>query len=256
MKTKFKRWIFRLAVTGLFLIALLVTFMLTPILLYANKTVTGNYSIYHNKPLNPNLAFRLEQSISLVKTSELYDPKLKMDVCLKDGSKYPGLVEKVLGRDLLSSFYNKIVFTGDEVNFDRNYIQLYNRKWNLTEMLAHAQVHCLEFNKYGLWKSNPIGKHPEWKWEGYPEYIARQNAQLGNLQAGIKALLKTEGDNDTGWMTLPDSTETLVHYFKYRLLMQYCLEVKKMTFVYLLQDTTREETVRLEMMEWYNKHLN
>jgi hypothetical protein len=135
--------------------------MLNPILLYANKTVMGNYSIYHNKPLNPNLVFRLEQSISIIKASELYDPKLKMDVCLKDGSKYPGLVEKILGRDVLSSFYNKIVFTGDEVNFDRNYIPFYDHKWNLTEMLAHAQVHCLEFNKYGLWKSNPIGKHPE-----------------------------------------------------------------------------------------------
>lgn len=254
MKKQFKRWIFRLTFTGVFLLALLVTFMLNPILLYANKTVMGNYSIYHNKPLNQNLAFRLEQSISIIKASELYDPKLKMDVCLKDGSKYPGLVEKVLGRDVLSSFYNKIVLTGDEVNFDRNYIQFYEHKWNLTEMLAHAQVHCVEFNKYGLWKSNPIGRHPEWKWEGYPEYIARQNAQLGNLQAGIKTLLKTERDNDTGWMTLPDSTEALVHYFKYRLLTLYCLEVKKMTFVNLLRDTTREETIRLQMMDWYNKH--
>lgn len=176
-----------------------------------------------------------------------------MDVCLKEGSKYPGLIEKVLGKDVLSSFYNKIVFTGDEASFNRNYIQLYGHKWNLAEMLAHAQLHCLEFNKYGLWRSNPIGKHPEWKWEGYPEYIARQH-QTGNLQAGIKTLIKTERDNNTGWMLLPDSTETLVHYFKHRLLIQYCLEVKKMAFVDLLRDTTGEKAVRLQMMDWYNKH--
>lgn len=230
--------------------------MLSPILLYANKTVRGNFSIYHTKPFHKNLLYQLQQSRSLTKASELFDPGVKIDVCLKDGSNYPFLVEKVLGRDLLTSFYNKIVFTGDDVNFDKNYITINGHRWNLTQMLAHAQVHCLEFKKYGLWKSNPIGGHPEWKWEGYPEYIARQNAQIGNLQTGIKMLLLTEEVNNTGWMTLPDSTETLLHYFRYQLLIQYCLEIKQMTFVRLLQDTTREEIVRAQMMEWYNKQLD
>jgi hypothetical protein len=178
-----------------------------------------------------------------------------MDVCLKDGSKYPDFVEKVLGRDLLTTFYNKIVFTGDEVNLDKNYLLINGHKWNLTQMLAHVQIHCLEFRKYGLWESNPIGRHPEWKWEGYPEYIARKNARLGNLQSGIKTLLVTEKDNNSGWMTLPDSTEVLIHYFKYRLLVEYCLEVKKWNFVQLLQDTTAEETIRQEMINWYSKQL-
>jgi hypothetical protein len=179
-----------------------------------------------------------------------------MDICLKDGSKYPSFVEKVLGRDLISTFYNKIVFTGDEVDFEKNYVAINGHKWNLTQMLAHVQVHCLEFRKYGLWKSNPLGGHPEWKWEGYPEYIARKNTQHGNLQNGIKTLLLAEEDNYSGWMTLPDSTEVLIHYFKYRLLVQYCLEVKKMSFVQLLQDTTGEETLRQEMMNWYSKQPN
>lgn len=253
MKKQFKKWTFRLSFTLLFLIALLVTFMLNPMLLYANKTEIGNYSIYHNQPLNPELAVKLEQSINIIKASELYDPSLKMDICIKDGSKYPGLIEKVLGRDVLTSFYNKIVFTGDEYQLDKNYIQFYEHKWNLTEMLAHVQIHCLQFNKYGLWKSNPIGKHPEWKWEGYPEYVARKNAHPEDLQSGIRAFLMTKADYDRGWMPLPDSTETLVHYFKYRLLIQYGMEVRKMSFDDLLRDTTSEETMKLQMMNWYNK---
>ncbi len=256
MKRNFKKFTIRLMITGLFLFGLLVTFMLNPILLYANRTSVGNYSIYHNKPLDKNTQNRLEKSIAIIKSSELYDPELKMDICLKDGSKYPKLIEKILGRDLLSSFYNKIVFTGDEVSFDSNYIKIDRHKWNLTEMLAHAQVHCLEFKKYGLWKSNPVAKHPEWKWEGYPEYIARQNSQVKNLHESIQTLLQEERVNDTGWMTLPDSTETITNYFKYRLLIQYCLEIKKMSFVQLLKDTAQEETVRLQMMSWYSKRLN
>ena len=256
MKKKIKRWTFRILMTVLFLFGLLVLFMLSPKILYANKTITGNYSIYHNKLIDENFQFRLEQAKAISKASELNDPKLKMDICLKDGSKYPGLVEMVLGRDVLSSFYNKIVFTGNEVNFKDNYIGFDEHKWNLTEMLAHAEVHCLQFRKYGLWKSNPLGRHPQWKWEGYPEYIARQNSQLKNLQTGIKTLLQTEAVNTTGWMTLPDSTETIVSFFKYRLLIQYCMEVKKMSFVQLLEDNTPEETVRQQMLNWYSNQPN
>lgn len=253
MKKHLKNWTFRLLFTGLFLFGLLVVFMLNPIQLYANKSMSGNYTIYHNQPIDKHFLPRLERSVSIVKGSELYDPDIKIDICLSDGSKYPGLIEKVLGRDALATFYNKIVFTGDEVNFEENYILFYGHKINLEEMLAHVQVHCLEFKKYGLWKSNPIAGYPEWKWEGYPEYIARQHAHFGDLRTDINALLKAEQDSDTGWMTLPDSTETLAHYFRYRLLIQYCLEIKKMTFVSLLQDTTSEETVRLQMMDWYAK---
>ena len=252
MKKQFKKWIFRLVVIALFLFGLLVTFMLNPIFLYANKTSIGKYSIYHNKPLDKNFQILLKQSDSIIKSSELYDPELTMDICLKDGSKYPRLIEKVLGRDLISSFYNKIIFTADEVNFDSNYIKLDGHKWNLTEMLAHAQVHCLEFKKYGLWKSNPIAKHPRWKWEGYPEYISKQHSEIKNLQDGIKTLLQTEQINNTGWMIFPDGTENMTTFFKYRLLIQYCLEVKKMSFVQLLKDITPEETVRQQMLNWYN----
>jgi hypothetical protein len=256
MKKQFKKWTFRLIVTGLFLLGLLVIFMLNPILLYANKTTVGNYSIYHNKPLDKSFLTLLEQSNSIIKSSEIYDPKLKIDVCLRDGSKYPRLIINVLGKDLLASFYNKIILTGDLANYDSNFIQLDGHKWNLAEMLAHAQVHCLEFKKFGLWKSNPIAGYPTWKWEGYPEYIARQNSQITTLQTGIKTLLLEEQVNDDGWMTLPDSTEILTTFYKYRLLIQYCMEVKKMSFVQLFKDSTKKETVWQQMMDWNSKQQN
>jgi hypothetical protein len=253
MKKQFIKWTFRLIVTGLFLLGLLVIFMLNPIILYANKTVIGNYSIYHNKPLDKKFQDRLDDANFIIRTSELYDPDLKMDICLRDDSKYPKLIVKVMGRDFLSSFYNKIIFTGDEVNYDKNYIQLEGRRWNLTQMIAHAEVHCLEFNKYGLWRSNPIGNHPSWKWEGYPEYIARQNSGDKNLRNDIRTLLHIERTNNDGWIMFPDSTETLISFYKYRLLIQFCLEVKKMSFVQILKDTAQEESVRHQMLAWFGE---
>jgi len=52
---------------------------------------------------------------------------------------------------------------------------------------------------------------------------------------------------------LPDSTEILTVYYKYRLLIQYCMEIKKLSFIQLLKDTTCEGTVRQQMMNWYSK---
>lgn len=253
MKKRFKKWTFSLIVAGLFLFGLLVIFMLNPIILYANKTVIGNYSIYHNKPLDKNFQDQIKQANAIIRSSELYDPKLKIDICLKDGSKYPGLIESVLGKDFISSFYNKNIFGGDTMNYEANYIRLGEHRWNLTQMLAHAQVHCLEFNKYGLWQSNPIGKHPNWKWEGYPECIARQNFKDDNLTDNIQTLVDKEQTDNNGWMLLPDNTETLISYYKYRLLIQFCIDIKRMSFVQILKDTVQEETVRKQMMAWYSE---
>ena len=230
--------------------------MLSPMLLYASKTAIGNYSVYHNKPLDNDFRKRLEQSNTLIKSSELYDPKLNIDVCLKDGSLYPELIRNVLGKDFLSSFYNKIVITCDTANYQDNYSELDGHKWNLTQMMAHAQVHCLEFHRYGLWQSNPVANHPRWKWEGYPEYIARQNPDQTDLQSNIRKLLLTENSPNNGWMKFADSTETLITFDEYRLLIQYCLEVKKMTFAKLMQDTTSEDIVKEEMLSWYYRQPN
>jgi hypothetical protein len=252
MHNHIKAWAFRLLFTAAFILGMLVTFMLNPVLLYAHKTVLGNYTVYHNGALDKNFTQQLGRAGAIIKTSELYNPALKMDVCLKDGSPYPALVEKVMGKDVITQFYNKQVFTGDAINYRDNYIEIYGHRCNLAQMLAHAGVHCLEFNHYGLFKANPLGKHPAWKWEGYPEYIARQNTGAANLRAGISTLLQTEHANNNGWLPLPDHTEVPVIYLEYRLLVQYCIEVKRMPFVQLLADTTQQTAVRRQMLGWYN----
>src|ERR1700744_315076 len=103
MKKRLKKWTFRVVFTACFLVGLLVTFMLNPVILYANKTDMGRYNVYHNAPLNIRIASILLRSDSIIRASELYDPKLVMDVCLKDGSAYPALIERVLGKDMLAS---------------------------------------------------------------------------------------------------------------------------------------------------------
>jgi len=111
---------------------------------------------------------------------------------------------------------------------------------------------CLVYNKLGFWKSNPIANNPEWKWEGYPEYVSRRYQDQLNLVKNIKQLDEALAFDKTQWgISFADSTITSREYFNNRLLTQYCLDIKKMTFEEFLSDTASEQTIETQMRKWY-----
>ena len=57
-------------------------------------------------------------------------------------------------------------------------------------------------------------------------------------------------------MKFADSKEILISFDENRLLNQDCMEIKKMTFTELMKDTTEENTVRQQMIDWYDKQRN
>ena len=69
-----KKLLFKLAGTVLFLLLLLITFLLNPSLLYANKTVYQNITIHHQGPLRPDLFELIDQSLASVKQAEIAGP--------------------------------------------------------------------------------------------------------------------------------------------------------------------------------------
>ena len=257
MNRKVINWTLRFVVTGLILLGFLVGVVLNPFLVYANETELGKCVVYHNEPLEENLKFRLDNAIEILKASELYDPTIKFDICLNDGSFYPSLLEIFMGKAFALGFTsNKVAICG-ELNCKDNYVQVNGQKWNFTQLLAHEEAHCLVFHRVGFWKSNPVANNPNWKWEGYPEYIARRDSSQMDLVKNIEQLrdaIKT--DKDAWGIRLPDSTISPREYFNYRLLNQYCIEIKRMSFENLLKDTTSEQTLQNEMMNWYFEQKN
>lgn len=250
MKRQIKKWTFRLAATALFIAGLLLIIILNPILTYAGKTAHNNYTIFHNKPLDPALITRLDQATALIKASEFYNPKLKLDICLNDGSQYPQLIQALRGQAFAWGFYNKVVLQG-AANFKDNYIELNGYRWNLTQLLAHEMTHCLQFDKLGLGKSKPFANISNWKWEGYAEYVSRQNTEQKDLSKNIALLIAT---NKSNWeVAFTDNTIAPKEYYESWTLMQYCLDIKKMTYKQILADTASEQTVRQEMLSWFNK---
>ncbi|MBL7703821.1 MAG: hypothetical protein JNM14_16345 [Ferruginibacter sp.] len=248
MKRKIKKWTFRLAVTGLFIAGLLLVIILNPVLTYANKTEHNNHTLFHNKPLDPAVLTTLDQAAELLKASEFYNPKLRLDICLNDGSKYPELIKALRGQAFAWGFYNKVIMQGN-ADFKKGYVKLNGYKWNLTQLLAHEMTHCLQFDELGFWKSKPIANIPNWKWEGYAEYVSRQNDDQKNLFKNITRLI---GANKNSWeIIFADNTIAPRAYYEYWILVQYCMDIKKMTYKQMLADTKGEQAVKEEMMRWF-----
>lgn len=248
MKRKITKWALRLTATGLLIVTLLVGIILNPIVTYANKTPYNNYTIFHNQALDPAVIIRLEEATELLKASEFYESKMTLDICLNEGSTYPEMIQAIRGKAFAWGFYNKVVMQGN-ANAVRNYVELNGYKWNFTQLLAHEMTHCLQFNKLGFWKSKPIANIPNWKWEGYAEYVARQNTDQKILSNNIKKLLAS--DKNKWAINFTDSSIAPRIYYEYWTLTQFCLDIKKMTYQQLLLDTTSDQTVRQEMMKWY-----
>lgn len=250
MKRQLKKWALRLTATALLIAGLLLVIVLNPILTYANKTTHNNYTIFHNKALDPALLTKLDDATMLLKASEFYNPHLRLDICLNDGSKYPKLIRSLRGPAFAWGFYDKVVMQG-VTNFKDNYVELNGYKWNLTQLLAHEITHCLQFDKLGFWKSKPIATIPNWKWEGYAEYVSRQDNDQKDLSKNIARFIAAD-KNEWG-INFSDSTIAPREYYDYWILVQYCIDIKKMSYTQLLADTTSEQTVRQEMMSWFNR---
>lgn len=252
MQHTLKTWTLRLTATGLLLLVLLVGIILNPGAVYASKTTIGSFSIYHNATLDKGFVQDLLQAHALVAQSELYDATLQTDICLNDGSVYPTLIEKTLGSAFARGFYNKVVLMGTVNN---HCLELNNYNWNLTQLLAHELTHCLQYKRFGFWHSNPAAHYPAWKWEGYPEYVARRSPSQSNLKTNIALLLQSEKTDATTWaITFADGSIAPKDYYKDWLLVSYCLDIKKMTYSQLLQDSSSEEQLREEMMQWFHKN--
>ena len=244
-----KKWLLRLCATTLLILGLLVAIIANPSWLYANKKNHTNFFILHHSPLNTAVQARLEEASLLLKKSELYDSAFSMEICLNDGSSYPGIVGTLGGLAFARGFYNKIVLFGFS-DYGNNYSSLSGRRWNFAQLLAHEAIHCLQFNKYGLWNSKPLADIPDWKWEGYPEYIARRNGNADALKMNIRKLIDLEKISKETWINFEDGTGSPILYYKDWLLVSYCMDIKKMSFGQLLSDNSSREVLWEEMMKW------
>lgn len=251
MKRRLKIYLLRITGVLFILFATLLAVVLNPGVLYAHSTPVSHFTVYHQSPIDPNVSLVLHHAECLIRESEIYDSTFGLDLCLNDGSYYPGLIRTLGGAAFARGFYNKVVLMS-HADFHANVAELNGWKWNLEQLLAHEMVHCLQYHQLGFWKSGPFSSYALWKWEGYPEYIARRKPDQVDLRENIQRKLNSVQADPAAWaIAFSDSTISPREYYDHWLLVQYCMDVKEMSFDELMSDATPEQELERQMMHWF-----
>jgi hypothetical protein len=257
MKKLFRR-IFKItSLTFLAAVLTLAVIILFPQPLFANKMSYKKFTVYSNEQIDDAIKTILDNAINLVERSELYDSNYKYDIILCNSSFYNKIDDKLLGvgrtaRATLNNVVIKVrVDPANNVAFPTFHKAC---EENLTEVIAHEMIHCLQANKYGLFKFNPF-KHPEfWKLEGYPEYISKQKELSDKdygLTSDIDRYVTLESKATDIWVSSEEGgCEVPDYYYKGKLMMEYLIDIKHLSYDQILKDTTSENTIYEEMIRW------
>ena len=237
-----------------FLITSIVTLaivILYPEKLFARHVDYKNVSIYSDKVVEQYSSV-IDEAIAIIETSELFDPHYKYDIFLTGQNIYRTIVANAIGPAMAQSLDNNILINA-EVDFEQNKIYNVPSKRNLKETIAHEMIHCLQLHKYGMWTFNPIHQPPVWKTEGYPEFIAslRQRQAAGyDFKTMVRKLLDFE-EAKMEWVEVTPGFADPIIYFKGRIMVEYLIAVRKMTFDDIMKSKSSEEAIYNELISWY-----
>lgn len=260
MKKRYKK-IFRITLLA-FLAAILtiVIIILFPQKLFANKMKYNEFTVCSNDKIDDDIKIILDNAMDLVQKSELYDSGYKYNIILCYNTFYNKIDNKLFGTGPAARARLHNVIVKVRIDPKNNLAFATFRKAceiNLTYLLAHEMIHCLQANKYGIKKFNPL-KHPEfWKLEGYPEYISRKPGIAGkdySLANEIDRYVNLESKSTDGWVSVEKGgCEAPDYYYKGRLMIAYLMDIKHLSYDQILKDTLSENTIYQEMIKWKDR---
>ena len=248
----FKRSLFML----LIIISAFVAIILFPQLLFANNMKYKNFNVCSNEKINHDIKIALDNAMDLVQKSELYDSSYKYNIILCHNSFY-NKIDDILGIGPAARGRPNNVIVKVRIDPTNNLAFATFPKAcevNLTYLLAHEMIHCLQVNKYGIIKFNPF-RHPElWKLEGYPEYISRKTELSDkdySLTREIDKYVNLENKATDIWiLPMEGGCEIPNYYFKGRLMIEYLMDIKHLSYDQILKDPVSESTIFKDMIKW------
>jgi hypothetical protein len=238
----------------------LATIIIFPQPLFANKIEHKGFTVYSNDKISRDIIPILENAMKLVQKSELHDPNYTYDIFLSYNSFFNTIDDKVIGFGPSARATDNNVIFKVEVDIERDlfFPTFHNNcEGRFTELLAHEMIHCLQANKYGILKFNPL-RHPDmWKLEGYPEYISRQAKLKGesySLVNEIDRFVELDGQSNDIWISIEDGRcEVPKYYYKGRLMTEYLIDVGHFSYDQIINDKRSADAVYAEMIQWRNK---
>jgi hypothetical protein len=255
MNKKFKRIFKRTLLTVLIIISAFVTIILFPQLLFANKMKYKKFKVCSNNKISYDIKIVLDNAMNLIQKSELYDSSYEYNIILCHNSFYNKIDDKLLGIGPAARVRLHNVIVKVRIDPKRNLaFPTFPKECevNLTYALAHEMIHCLQAKKYGIIKFNPF-THPEfWKLEGYPEYISRKPGLLNkdySLTSEIERYVNLE-NKATDIAPEEGGCEFPNYYYKGRLMVEYLMDIKHLSYDQILKDSLSERTIFKEMVNW------
>jgi hypothetical protein len=243
-----------LAFTALFLLVLLfgvTTLVFYPQPLFAEKAAYKGFCIYSDDKIEiEKFARWIDDAHNLVVESELYDSGMVFDVFLAHGNIFND-IESLQGSGPIARATADNIVIKIPIDPSQQVARSSRSVVNISELLAHEIVHVLQARRYGKMKFNPLNHPPEWKLEGYPEYISRRKLRLGStytLETEVARYLELERSSADGFLEVVVNHFVPSYYYKGRLMIEYLMERKGMTYDEILEDTRSEEQVWKEMM--------
>lgn len=258
-KQRLKKVFRSLIITAVSFILMVVTVILCPQPLFANKVEYLQFKVYSNEKIGSDLKPVLDSVLSLVKSSELYDPTYNVDVFLSHYSFFNTLDDKVFGHGPSARTIDNNLVIKVAVDIIKNLAYPTFHKpceQQLTYLIAHELTHCLQAHKYGMLKFNPLHHPAMWKLEGYPEYIARHKSfgNTDNLKRHIKRFVELNAKRTDVWISVEEGNcEVPEVYFKGCLMTEYLMNVVHYSYDQILQDNRSEEEIYSEMLQWATK---
>ena len=254
MKKTLKKILIRTFFATITLMIAVISVILNPQVLFAQKVVYRDFAIYSNDKITGNYKTTIDAAIELIIRSEIYKPNRQLNIFLCNGTMYNKIDSKLMGPAMARCIDDNILLKVP-ADFERNVLVGGNSRRNLTKTIAHEAIHYYQMKIIGMVKFNPLIHPPAWKTEGYPEYIANQKdlrSKGYDLKNSIKKLEEYEKAGDFWVETEPGQFDPLV-YYKGRLMMEYLIDIKHLTFSQIFDTDVEESEVIDEMKSWYKQ---
>ena len=236
----------------------LVTLIFYPQSLFAHQFEYKQFKVYHNGDSvvhSETFKVILDNAYDLIIKSELHNPRYEFKVFLAYDNIF-NKIEGLQGGDVIARATAGNIAIKVKPDITDNIIRTENSRVNLIEALAHEMVHTLQADRYGLYNFSPLKHPPMWKLEGYPEYVARNKTITSSdyrLSDEVRRFISTDKNTREHAFEIVKGHYAPTYYFKGRIMVEYLMDVKGMTYHEILKDGRTEDDIFVEMVEWMNQ---
>jgi hypothetical protein len=252
MKRIIKRIVSFILLIALVTITGICTLIFFPQPLFAHKLEYQAVKVYSDTELVAgDWEPALKKAHDLVAASEIYDPHYQFTIFLAHGNIY-NEVENILGRGpaARATAGNVVFKVPIDIKNDRT-INEYNHP-TFTQLLAHEMIHNLQAHHFGYSNFNPLNHPPLWKLEGYPEYVSRQGLLCSedySLGAEIIQFTERLAKSHDGIVEVTEGHYMPSYYYKGRLMVEYLMDRRGLSYADILEDKRSEEEIWNEMLD-------